>query len=324
MSQPLISIIVPIYKVESLLDTCVRSLIAQTYTNTEIILVDDGSPDRCGELCDEWAEKDARIRVVHKENGGLSDARNAGLAMATGEYIGFVDSDDWIEPRMYELLYNALCETDADIAECDRDDFSDEHPATPFTAEAITKHVYTAEQALAELIVDGALRQTVWNKLYRAELVTDPLFPVGKLNEDEFWTYKVFGQANTIVHIDAKLYHYYQREGSIIHVYTPKRLACLEAHKERNAYLKERYPALVSMATDRWLSTCMGHYQQMCVTPSVDPDGTYRKAVHEQFCAIDRKAAKAAVSMKYRVWYALFAAFPNATAKLRNTLGIGR
>ena len=100
----LISVIVPVYKVEPYLDKCVRSIVDQTYQNLEIILVDDGSPDRCGEICDAWAAKDSRIRVIHKENGGLSDARNAGMAVATGKYMGFVDSDDYIAPDMYRLL----------------------------------------------------------------------------------------------------------------------------------------------------------------------------------------------------------------------------
>ena len=104
----LISVIIPIYNVEAYLDECIASVIAQTYSNLEIILVDDGSPDNCPQMCDEWAAKDSRIRVIHKENGGLSDARNAGIDIATGEYIAFVDSDDWIVPEMYEKMLAAL------------------------------------------------------------------------------------------------------------------------------------------------------------------------------------------------------------------------
>ena len=115
-SNPKISVIVPVYKVEKYLDKCVESIVNQTYKNLEIILVDDGSPDNCPAMCDEWAEKDERIRVIHKENGGLADARNAGMDIATGDYIGFVDSDDWIEPNMYEvLLKNALCMDSATV-----------------------------------------------------------------------------------------------------------------------------------------------------------------------------------------------------------------
>lgn len=118
MEEGKISVIVPIYKVENYLNRCVESIRKQTYRNLEIILVDDGSPDACGEMCDRYAQEDSRIRVIHKENGGLSDARNAGIEVATGEYIAFVDSDDWIDDKMYEVLYSTLLKYNADIAEC--------------------------------------------------------------------------------------------------------------------------------------------------------------------------------------------------------------
>ena len=118
MKEAKISVIVPIYKVENYLKRCIDSIRKQTYQNLEIILVDDGSPDMCGEMCERYAQEDSRIRVLHKENGGLSDARNVGIEAATGEYIAFVDSDDWIDDKMYEVLYDTLLKCDADIAEC--------------------------------------------------------------------------------------------------------------------------------------------------------------------------------------------------------------
>ena len=114
----LISVIIPIYKVEEYLAECIASVVCQTYTNTEIILVDDGSPDNCPQMCDEWACKDSRIKVIHKANGGISDARNAGIDAATGEYIAFVDSDDYIKPDMLKKLHSAICKENADIAAC--------------------------------------------------------------------------------------------------------------------------------------------------------------------------------------------------------------
>lgn len=117
-SQPKISVIVPVYKVENFLDRCVESIVGQTYENLEIILVDDGSPDNCPSMCDKWAEKDRRIKVIHKENGGVSSARNAALDIVSGDYIGFVDSDDWIDPGMYEFLYENSQKYDADISYC--------------------------------------------------------------------------------------------------------------------------------------------------------------------------------------------------------------
>ena len=116
--QPLISVIIPVYKVELYLRECIDSVLAQTYQNLEVILVDDGSPDQCGSICEQYAEKDNRVCVIHKENGGLSDARNAGIDVAKGEYIGFVDSDDWVAPDMYECLYKASVEYNAEFVVC--------------------------------------------------------------------------------------------------------------------------------------------------------------------------------------------------------------
>lgn len=133
-----ISVIVPVYKVEKFLDRCINSIIQQTFTNLEIILVDDGSPDRSGEICDEWKMKDKRIRVIHKENGGLSDARNKGLDVATGDYVAFIDSDDWIDPDMFQLLYDATQKYQADIAECSwRCIYSDESRKKQIIQESI-------------------------------------------------------------------------------------------------------------------------------------------------------------------------------------------
>ena len=120
----LISVIVPIYNVDKYLDACIESAVSQSYRNIEIILVDDGSTDRCPEICDAWAEKDSRIRVIHKENGGLSDARNKGMASSTGAFISFVDSDDILEPEYIEYLYRAICETGADLSECRYEKFT--------------------------------------------------------------------------------------------------------------------------------------------------------------------------------------------------------
>lgn len=129
--SPLISVIIPVYRVQACLERCVASVVGQTYRNLEIILVDDGSPDGCGAMCDVWAEKDRRIRVIHKENGGLSDARNAGLSVATGEYIGFVDSDDRLDPRFFEILLDRLEATKSDICSCHAFAFSDDTVPIP-------------------------------------------------------------------------------------------------------------------------------------------------------------------------------------------------
>ena len=168
MENPKISVIVPVYKVEAYLDKCVRSIMDQTYRNLEIILVDDGSPDDCPAMCDAWAEKDSRIRVIHKENGGLSDARNAGMAVATGEYIGFIDSDDYIAPDMYRLLLERMTADGSDIAACGVEMvFEDGTPPRMLTPTG--SHVLDNGQAMEAIIREDLLKQPVWYKLYRTD-----------------------------------------------------------------------------------------------------------------------------------------------------------
>ena len=176
---PLISVIVPVYKVENYLDCCVQSIVNQTYSNLEIILIDDGSPDASGAMCDAWAEKDSRIRVIHQQNAGGGAARNAGLDAARGERIAFVDSDDYIAPDCYQYLHTLL-EEGADIAECDF--VETERNDAVFGTDAGEISFYTPLEAMRCHIRDTAFRQLIWNKLYRRETVGDIRFPVGTKN----------------------------------------------------------------------------------------------------------------------------------------------
>ena len=188
--EQLISVIIPVYQVEKYLDKCVESVVNQSYRNLEIILVDDGSTDSCPELCDAWKTKDSRITVVHQENSGGGQARNRALDIAQGEFIAFVDSDDYIAPTMYESLYS-LFHDDIDIVECgfftvyddnaQFDDFSDTFEAKEFTA----------EKAVMENIRDQIFRQLIWNKMYRKSAIDEIRFPIGSKIDDEFWTYQV-------------------------------------------------------------------------------------------------------------------------------------
>ena len=166
MEQQKISVIVPVYRVEAFLDRCVQSIAEQSYKNLEIILVDDGSPDNCPAICDAWAERDSRIKVVHKQNGGLSDARNAGMAIATGEFMGFVDSDDWIAPDMYQHLYDLLETDGSDIAACGVEMvWEDGTPSRMLTKAGCC--VLNQEDAMRAIIEESWLKQPVWNKLYK-------------------------------------------------------------------------------------------------------------------------------------------------------------
>lgn len=241
-----ISIIVPIYKVEDYLDRCISSIVNQTYKNIEIILVDDGSPDQCPNICDEWTKKDNRIIVVHKANGGLSDARNTGLNIATGEYIGFVDSDDFISKDMYQVLYNVLIDTNSDIVQCEYIKFTDDSLINDNQPDCIINE-YNVEEALFSLINENPLKQVVWNKLYKRRLFDDIRFEKNKLNEDEFFTYQIFAKANKISYINQALYYYFSRETSIMgKPFSSKRLDGLEARMKQYQFFQENYNQLVS------------------------------------------------------------------------------
>lgn len=177
-------------------------------------MVDDGSPDRCPEICDGYAEKDKRVRVIHKENGGLSDARNAGLKAASGAYIGFVDSDDRIAPDMYEELMRHMTETGADISACmyitEEDGVLREIGTDGETV------VYDREEALDQIYRDGLLKSHVWDKLYRKEIFDDIAFPKGRCYEDIYIMHEVFAKANKVVFCKKGLYYYRLRDDSIV------------------------------------------------------------------------------------------------------------
>jgi len=236
----LISIIVPIYNVEDYLVDCLENIVNQTYKNLEIILVDDGSPDNCGNICDEYAKKDNRIKVIHKENGGLSSARNVGLDIATGEYISFIDSDDFVSKDFIEKLYNLCKKNGAEIAECnflkfvDKIEKSNINPKIEsYSSIEMQKRIYSNEYI--RTIV-------VWNKLYKKCIYETLRFPIGKINEDEFTTYKAFGNTSEkIVITNEVLYYYRYNENSIMgRKFNEKRLDVLEAYEERKEYFREK------------------------------------------------------------------------------------
>lgn len=210
----LISVIVPIYNVESYLAICIDSIIKQTYQNFEVILVDDGSTDKSGEICDEYSLKDERIKVIHKVNGGLSSARNTGIEEADGSLFAFIDSDDYIEPVFLETLYHRLMEKDADICECSF--FRLKHnkliPERFFHSETLDN-----ETAVRRLFASPYESFVVtWNKLYKRSLFEKIRFPEGKLQEDEFTTYKLIYQSRKIAYVNQYLYIYRIRENSIM------------------------------------------------------------------------------------------------------------
>lgn len=218
MNHLIVSIIVPIYNVEQYLPKCIESAIAQTYKNIEILLVDDGSPDNCPTICDEYAAKDPRIKVIHKENGGLSSARNAGLEIFGGEYVFFLDSDDWIEPTTIEKMLAAIQTNHADLCLC-RCCAENESGTILSTSEPWTdRFLFTRDEFLRELTLSALPKYTICcNKLYSREIIKQLRFPVGLIHEDEFFTPHVYAAIQTAICLNDVLYHYLVRSESITH-----------------------------------------------------------------------------------------------------------
>ena len=257
----MVSIIVPVYKVEDYLAECVNSLIAQTYRDIEVVLVDDGSPDRCPEMCDEFVEQDSRIRVVHKGNGGLSSARNAGIKVAMGELMAFVDSDDYVDERYIETMVKALRDTEADIAAVDIVEFSDKAPLEQKTHTDGYK-VLTKKQAFNDIIHYRGIKAVVWNKIYRTKLVKSVLFEEGRLHEDEFFTTRILQQVSRIAFVENGLYFYRQRGGSIMNTFNSKLVIDgVDAHLERVSYLKTAYPDLHLYSFLIFCKYCLNCYE---------------------------------------------------------------
>lgn len=245
-----ISVIVPVYNVEQYLERCVDSIINQTYTNLEIILVNDGSTDNSGKLCDELAKKDERIRVIHKENGGLSDARNRGIDEAESDLVGFIDSDDYIDSDMYEVLLKNLDNTDADLSMCALYDVYNNTPEAQVTNKETWK--LSSEQAIKMVMEAKILSVTAVNKLYRKSLFTDLKFEVGKIAEDAFIMIKLLDKCEKIVATNEKKYYYVHRENSITtQKFSTKFLNVIEAYEQNSNIILEKYPKLKDVAQTR-------------------------------------------------------------------------
>ena len=242
-SYPLISVIVPVYKVEKYLDQCVNSIVNQTYTNLEIILVDDGSPDNCPAMCDEWAHRDSRIRVIHKTNGGLDTARNAGLDVMRGEFVGTVDSDDFIAPNMYERLYTLLIENDADISVCGLVQVDEEGNKLSKQPEPMKDEVLSREDMFNKFL-NGTANVNYcysWNKIYRAKIFREIRF-IGGVHEDTATIHRIIGESRKIVVSSEKLHFYRRSKDSITGKMARQKFWCksymghLEAFRDRYTY----------------------------------------------------------------------------------------
>lgn len=279
--MPTISVIVPVYKVEAYLDRCVQSILRQTYTDFELILVDDGSPDRCGEMCDAWAEKDSRIKVIHKENGGLSDARNAGIEWAftnsDSQWLFFADSDDFLNPQALQRLMDAVMEFGVDISIGGYGETSGELPQ--IDEGALRPELWKSRDFFLQRNVNATV---AWGKIYRKNLFAEVRYPVGKIHEDEYTTYKLLFACENVAVISAPLYAYYiNQEGITKSKWSPKRLDVLGAFQERIRFFRDR--------KDDEMETYTVRLYAMVLVQHFRDSGEYtalRKKLHRKLCSL--------------------------------------
>ncbi len=254
-----ISIIIPVFKVEEYLPKCIESIIGQTYTNLEIILVDDGSPDKCGAICDEYAKKDSRIRVIHKENAGVAMARNDGIEIATGDYISFIDSDDWIAENAYEVLYNGLKEHDAEcsvggcVTVLEKDGVLE-----PQERERKGVYCLSAQEAMKGVLLGGS---AVWNRLFKKEVFQEIRFPVGRVNDDEVVALHAYAECKKIVFLDEDTYYYRIRSNSITtSKFSLRKVDCYYNSADNLEFIKKVCPELIPCAEFKYIKAMLYSY----------------------------------------------------------------
>lgn len=302
--QELISVIIPVYNVEKYLKRCVDSVINQTYKNLEIILVDDGSPDNCGAICDEYAERDNRIKVIHKENGGLSSARNAGIDVASGTYLSFIDSDDYVSEQFIEKLYSMIKEYDADISQCNFVRTKGEVPETKSnnTPISVCDNVSMIENLYNEHYVPTVV---VVTKLYHSKLFDGIRYPEGRVHEDEVITPLVLYKSNRCVFSTEALYYYYFNENSITNSqFSVKKLDILYALNSRISFYMEnglRKYALLDLG--RLSSKCWELYK-------LTKEKNIRKKIENQIRQNFKLSLKLKASPKSILRYFLYMVHP--------------
>jgi len=316
MNKPLISVIIPVYKVEQYLADCVDSVIAQSYKKLEIILVNDGSPDDCGWICDQYASQDPRVQVIHKANGGLSDARNAGLEKAKGEFIAFVDSDDIVHERFIELLYAKM--GGADMAFCDYQAVVDAVEANAFENDmddGVILRRFSGNKVLSNM--DNLIRKEspivtlAWNKLYKRRLWDTLRYPKGRIHEDEFVIHHLIFRCDRIHFLPAKLYYYRQRGDSIIGSTSRDLKAAsdkIEAYLDRRDFFRAK-------RMRKEVKHLNGKILYRCMMPSIPPDIYAWKGVGARMILFENN-----LPIKYRACLILKKFYYRAYLKMVNIL----
>lgn len=294
-----LSVVVPVYKVEKYLDRCIESILTQTFSDFELILVDDGSPDNCPRMCDEWAEKDSRIKVIHQENGGLVAAVKHGIGLACAEYIAFVDSDDWIEPTFLQVLYNGIVENRADVAQCnfqrveENDTYAYISPPRIFEgAEEIKKELLVpmADTEIPDLI--PGMNNCRWSKIYRADILRDavPFYdPAVTIAEDFLLNFAVFGLCKKIVVLDTPpLYSYCFNSSSILTEFSKKKMLNMDAFCEDIEKIAGMYGCATGSVGPRKNWYFVGHIHRRAI--SNQSRAARKEEIQTIIAALDRKA----------------------------------
>ena len=317
--QELVSIVVPIYNVQDYIERCVHSIIEQTYHNIEILLIDDGSTDDSGKLADEYAKKDERIKVFHKKNGGLSDARNYGVSMSSGEYICFIDSDDFIHEEYVRLLYTICTEQKCEIAQCNyvRTDSYFEDRELPKTK----IQTYSNIQMLNNLYGKDYVKTViVCNKLYKRSLFSDIRFPIDKIHEDEATTYRLFYKANKIGVTEQVLYYYYQRPNSIMQdKYNLKRLDILWAIEQRRTFFKEKgLLDLYYKDNYKMLTKILKNYYEVVRANDINKKRTILKELKTRYKEVFVESKDAKWTKKRWIMLTVFKFFPRYYMPIMN------
>jgi len=318
-----ISIIIPVYNSAAYLPECIKSVTGQTYKNLEIILVDDGSTDNSGKLCDMYAETDKRIKVIHKENGGVSEARNTGIKAATAGYIGFVDSDDYIEEDMYEILYGILYSYDADIVECRFYKVIDGRKDIENTTGTIEQ--FDTASALESLISSRKLKVNVYNKIYKRKLLDNIEFPVNKINEDAAWTYKILARAEKLVHCDAVKYYQVIRRQSITQSedYREK-TDRFNAEIERLDFIHNNFNNLFNLAQKKMFSFILRKLNKFETNKDLDKNKEYSNKIKKYISDNFNSLCSNPLIGKEKIFIKLFKFSPGMSLKVLNFNNIFR
>ena len=276
--KPLISIVVPVYNIEKYIHKCIHSILTQSYTNLEVILVDDGSPDNCPQICDEYAAKDCRIKVIHQKNLGVSGARNSGLKNATGEYVGFVDSDDWIHPKMYEEMLDVLIKENLDVVECQI-----QRSNKPIEIEKPFSYTYSVENQIeAFLRVIENQDFSVWRRLYKKVVIKNLNFRLGKIYEDVYFTTDLLLKVKKLAFIHYPLYFYFTGNKSITReTHSLKTLDSIEAavYLQQQIYDSSLKSVLFSTTQKFIQQILLYNYKLLQLNPKLDQETFYRNKV---------------------------------------------